>query len=261
MKKQLLCSMLAAVTACTCIGFPAAASSEEKRFSNTISQKENHDILVAFSDLSVTLPADWGGRCLMEISDTEAAFFQKASRQLYTEEYGSPSGGWLFSICFSEDESYKQYPNYEPLARVEDGYYFLSYPTDVQGYLENETAMEEYGEMFREVEWAADSIEFTCEDAVWITYDSEYIFPNSSYEYLTRDDLKGMTADEAQMAINEIYARYGRKFILPEVQEYFDTKSWYYGFIEADEFDTSIFTDEEWANIMLLSEYMKTAPK
>ena len=68
-----------------------------------------------------------------------------------------------------------------------------------------------------------------------------------------------MNADEVQMAINEIYARHHRLFVLKDVQEYFDSKSWYDGYISAENFDTSVMNVYECANINLMVSYLKTA--
>ncbi|MCC8103368.1 MAG: YARHG domain-containing protein, partial [Clostridiales bacterium] len=77
-------------------------------------------------------------------------------------------------------------------------------------------------------------------------------FENSASAYLTESDLSGMTADELQMAINEIYARHGRRFSTTSIQEYFDSKSWYTGTISPENFDTSVLNSYETANINLL---------
>ena len=50
--------------------------------------------------------------------------------------------------------------------------------------------------------------------------DADYILPNSSTKYLSESDLSGMSADELQMAINEIYARHHRKFVTKSIQQY-----------------------------------------
>ncbi len=67
--------------------------------------------------------------------------------------------------------------------------------------------------------------------------DSEYIFPNSDSEYLTKDDIAGMSKSEINLAKNELYARHGRKFKSKELQEYFDSKSWYYGIYSPKQWD------------------------
>ena len=55
------------------------------------------------------------------------------------------------------------------------------------------------------------------------------------------------------MQKNEIYARHGRKFQSAELQNYFNSKSWYSGTIEAADFDESVLNDFEKKNAELLS--------
>ena len=81
-----------------------------------------------------------------------------------------------------------------------------------------------------EDDWEVDDEE---EDLV----DSEYIFPNSDSEYLKKSDLKGMSKYEINLAKNELYARHGRKFKSKELQEYFNSKSWYYGIYSPKQWD------------------------
>lgn len=57
--------------------------------------------------------------------------------------------------------------------------------------------------------------------------DDEYFFPNSLDELLDESQLYGMSARELTLARNEVFARYGYTFRRQELQEYFNTKSWY----------------------------------
>lgn len=66
--------------------------------------------------------------------------------------------------------------------------------------------------------------------------EEEYIFEYSDSEYLTKDDLKGMGYKKIWLAKNELYARHGRMFNNEELQDYFDSCSWY----------TREYTPEEW---------------
>lgn len=84
---------------------------------------------------------------------------------------------------------------------------------------------------------------------------SEYFIPDSDSRYLTMDELKGYTADDCRIARNELFARHGRKFSDPELQAYFDSKSWYKGTIEPEDFDDNVFNDYEFANRDLIVEY------
>lgn len=66
-----------------------------------------------------------------------------------------------------------------------------------------------------------------------------YILPQSDKEYITDEDIAGLSLKEINYAKNEIYARHGRKFQSEELQRYFDSQSWYEGLYEAEEFDAN----------------------
>ena len=71
----------------------------------------------------------------------------------------------------------------------------------------------------------------------------EYILPFSSERYLTEADLDPLSEWELKLARNEIYARHGRRFIDPELQAYFDSKSWYKGIYDPQDFDKNHDSD------------------
>ncbi len=66
--------------------------------------------------------------------------------------------------------------------------------------------------------------------------DSDYIFSDSDTEYITKTDVKGMSAKELNLAKNELYARHGRIFDREDLQDYFESCSWY----------EPLYTREEW---------------
>lgn len=69
------------------------------------------------------------------------------------------------------------------------------------------------------------------------TTTDHYIIPYSDTQYLTESDLRGLSEWELKLARNEIYARHGRRFKDPALQEYFDAQSWYKGIYDPDDFD------------------------
>lgn len=87
--------------------------------------------------------------------------------------------------------------------------------------------------------------------------DLEYILPESDSRYLEIADLEGMTADECRIARNELFARHGRLFDDEELQAYFNSKSWYMGTIEPDDFSDDMFNEYEIANRELIIQYEK----
>lgn len=92
---------------------------------------------------------------------------------------------------------------------------------------------------------------------------SEYIFPYSDTECLTADDVKGLSATEINLAKNELYARHGRIFDRQDLQQYFESCSWYYGEYTRTEWeqlgDDYFFTATEIKNRNLLVKYEKKA--
>ena len=83
---------------------------------------------------------------------------------------------------------------------------------------------------------------------------SDYIIPDSDSRYLSRSELAGYSLQEINYAKNEIYARHGRQFASKELQDYFNSKSWYNGTISPSSFNESVFNDYERKNIQTLKE-------
>ena len=84
--------------------------------------------------------------------------------------------------------------------------------------------------------------------------DRDYIIADSDRRYLTEGEIRNLTLKEINYAKNEIYARHGRKFKSAELQNYFNSKSWYHGTIEPDDFQNSYLNDYEQKNTELLSK-------
>lgn len=85
----------------------------------------------------------------------------------------------------------------------------------------------------------------------------DYILPDSSSRIIDPSEFGDFSINDMQMAINEIYARHGRRFQDEGIQAYFDSKSWYSGTVEPDYFDESVLSDVERENIDTLSYWMQ----
>ena len=86
--------------------------------------------------------------------------------------------------------------------------------------------------------------------------DDMFIFPDSDSRFLKKSDLKGLTAYECRLARNEIYARCGRLFDDKKLQKYFDSCSWYDGYIEPEDFnEKKEFNKYEKANSKFILKY------
>jgi len=82
--------------------------------------------------------------------------------------------------------------------------------------------------------------------------DSEWIFPDSSERLLTDADIAGLSAWDLKVARNEIYARHGRRFNSAELQNHFNSCSWYSGTVAPGDFTDSMLSATELANVQFL---------
>ena len=85
----------------------------------------------------------------------------------------------------------------------------------------------------------------------------DFVLPDSDKRYIDESELDRLSAWGCKVARNEIYARHGRKFKDEELQEYFDSKSWYKGTIAPDDFDDSVLNDFENVNKNIITKYEK----
>lgn len=83
---------------------------------------------------------------------------------------------------------------------------------------------------------------------------ADYILSASNSQYLLWEDVKELTPKELRIARNEIYARHGRRFNAQDLQEYFDSKSWYEGTIQPENFREDLLNEYERENVRYLKE-------
>lgn len=259
MKRRNLFYGVIAAAVCLLAGTSLTASAGESRWDNSTLRDENNNICIDFEEIQVTLPASWSGKCQMGIGTDSVAFYQTKSRELYTSELGYPNGGWLFSINWTQSDDYQTCePSYMTIGQGYDGIYYASFPTDFQGYTDEAEACNEFVTMSNDVEWIKENMRITFAGTSIYASPQDCIFPQSSSEYLSGSDLDGLSADDIQMAINEIYARHHRKFVIQSIQDYFNAKPWYSGTVEAADFDVSVMNACEGANINLMVERLNT---
>lgn len=102
---------------------------------------------------------------------------------------------------------------------------------------------------------AADSLTDTDGNALVVeAAPADEILPDSDDRLLTKRDISGLSLQQINYAKNEIYARHGRCFLSPELQNYFNAQPWYRGTVDADQFDESILSDIEKKNAEFLAE-------
>lgn len=109
---------------------------------------------------------------------------------------------------------------------------------------------------FQDENMADESEDIEEETGEATSFERDYIIFDSNSAYLSESDLAGLSLQEINYAKNEIYARHGRKFKSAELQQYFESKSWYTGRYEPDYFDQNysgdVLNDYEKKNAELL---------
>lgn len=85
-----------------------------------------------------------------------------------------------------------------------------------------------------------------------------FVFPKSDTELLNQGEIRNLSDNDLQNAINEIYARYGYIFRNDKVCEYYEQFSWYTGCISADKFSVDCFNQIERQNLNLLINERKS---
>ena len=82
------------------------------------------------------------------------------------------------------------------------------------------------------------------------------MLPSSDSYYYSYDELSSMSAWDLYIARNEIYARHGRMFNRSDLQDYFNSQSWYEPIYTASQFDSmgGMLSDVELQNAKLMKQ-------
>lgn len=83
----------------------------------------------------------------------------------------------------------------------------------------------------------------------------DYILPESNKRLLTEEDLKELSSEQLRLARNEIFARHGRIFGSSDLQDYFESKPWYKGTKDSDQFQDSVLSEIESKNVEFILEH------
>lgn len=107
---------------------------------------------------------------------------------------------------------------------------------------------------------AAETVDDNMQQAAGaISYEADFVFPDSSQRYITGEELQGLSETEILLARNEIYAKHGYIFRNEALNQYFNSKSWYIPNVESTEFTeeyaSRVFNDFELNNIWTIVQY------
>jgi serine/threonine-protein kinase len=82
-----------------------------------------------------------------------------------------------------------------------------------------------------------------------------------SFRRATDADLDNMDGYTLDVMRNSIFARHGRRFVNPGLQQYFDKQSWYIPKYSPQEFPSNLLSDLERRNVEYISEYQNRTNK
>jgi len=208
-----------------------------------------------WNEITVTIPDAWKDQYTIEESESGFYFLQKASAE---KEEGM---GYLCGFSYSDGPTYEM-AGERLLAYTDSQMYYMTVPTDVSFYYEDETISAEYQEMSQYVVAMGESIQVEKEG---VHYDPrEYLFPMSNVLEIDAGMLSNYNDNDLWIARNEMFARHGLRFESAYLQEHFDACSWYEGTVEPEQLDESVFSDVEKTNLELIkqaeAEYQKQHP-
>lgn len=198
-----------------------------------------------WQEITVTLPEDWVGRCVIREDEYGFSYYQKASYE---------TDDTLGYVCgfFRTDEPVEYDHGRTLIAYTDDGtLYYMMEPTDVPCDTEDEKIAGEYLRMCQQVPQLKNSLQIAA-SGVHGNAD-EYLLPTSSIFELDPSEYVGLPDNFLWIARNEIYARHGRQFDNMYLQQYFDRCTWYEGTIPAAEFQESVLNQTERKNLQLLA--------
>ena len=129
-----------------------AETTPDPRWIYSVSTDEENLTYTFRSGPVIVMPISWKNKITVMEEDKNFVFYHEGSRNAWQIHEGS-HGGKLFSLCYSKTQDYKALPSYSELGRNAEEYYYLMYPTDVQGYMENERIYDEYNQMWQELNY------------------------------------------------------------------------------------------------------------
>lgn len=104
----------------------------------------------------ISMPLDYDGQIDVVEDNDRVYFYHKASKDAW--EMDGYKGGLLFSLNFSEKKDYLYLPDYQDIGSTADGFYYLSFPTDLQAYFGNERIASQYSELWSQIDYVKQNV-------------------------------------------------------------------------------------------------------
>lgn len=201
--------------------------------------------IFSWQEITISIPDSWEGKYQIEQVEDGFALIQTASQEKL-------EGMGFICGFYRADGMMPDMAGATPLAYTDTQTYYMSVPTDVSFYYEDEKISQEYLDMAGLAGAVAETLEI---DKEGVRYNpDEFILPLSSTVLAKEENLFNYSDNELAIARNEIYARHGRQFDSAYLQNYFETCSWYEGTIPAKEFDESVLSQIETDNLQMIKK-------
>ena len=145
--------ILALLIALLILALPALAETAEfSPYDYQTGYAGSNSIYYDFPDLELYLPREWEDALTVEQTEDGVSFYQTASHEKYLEE-GIASGGFLFQLRASADESFRDLPAYEYLGYSENAslHFYALLPSDYPAWTGDAAIQAEYDSMSRQV--------------------------------------------------------------------------------------------------------------
>lgn len=132
-------------------------------FVNDIS--DDGSIIYDFEEVEIALPADWRGKVKVRVDDNAVSFYHDASRSKWLETSGT-EGGKLFTLSYSVNDDFTELPDYSYIGFSEESVmnYFLIFPTDVQGYMQDSAVAEEFQQLYAGIDYVKEHARMITEE-------------------------------------------------------------------------------------------------
>lgn len=154
-QKLAVCFGMGVLLAC---GVTAGAADLMDGYVRTSDGQGNY--VIDFAEVQVTLPESWQGKYGIHLTESSAMFYHISSMKAANLE-GYTSAGHMFTINFSENYDFMSYyPSYSIVGGTEEGVYYLTFPTDVQGFGDEES-LQEWRELCDDMDFVKEHIVLT----------------------------------------------------------------------------------------------------
>lgn len=100
-------------------------------------------------------------------------------------------------------------------------------------------------------------VHYSCSTTGLYDIDAPMTIPYSSDYYLNESDVYGLSNDEIQKAINDIYAKNGLIFETKQIRRYYEAQSWYVPWTKKDGDVWDAMSDIEQENIVFLKAHKR----